>query len=202
MSELGWNRKTCFITVAWSGLCKYYQSCRSWITFDISQKRTLPAGKQHQNDVVSTSMRRDHVASTLIRRHFNVVCPLDWLLNWIWATTWENVLSWTRTFVYKIDRINRNVRKRTFGHLHPTKTQISLRMRAVWSESSLSAWRDWILGYQNAASEYSDQTARMRRLIWIFAGRRCPKVRFLTLRLIPSLVNECSCLNSRSNCLL
>ena len=29
-----------------------------------------------QNDVVSTSMRRDHVASTLIRRHFNVVCPL------------------------------------------------------------------------------------------------------------------------------
>ena len=35
-----------------------------------------PAGTQHQNDVVSTSMRRDHVASTLIRRHFNVVCPL------------------------------------------------------------------------------------------------------------------------------
>ena len=33
-------------------------------------------GTQHQNDVVSTSMRRDHVASTLIRRHFNVVCPL------------------------------------------------------------------------------------------------------------------------------
>ena len=35
-----------------------------------------PAGTQHQNDVVPTSMRRDHVASTLIRRHFNVVCPL------------------------------------------------------------------------------------------------------------------------------
>ena len=35
-----------------------------------------PAGTQHQNDVVSTSMRRDHVASTLIRRHFNVVCLL------------------------------------------------------------------------------------------------------------------------------
>ena len=33
-----------------------------------------PAGTQHQNDVVSTSMRRDHVASTLIRRHFNFVC--------------------------------------------------------------------------------------------------------------------------------
>ena len=35
-----------------------------------------PAGTQHQNDVVSTSMRRDHVASTLIRRHFNVLFPL------------------------------------------------------------------------------------------------------------------------------
>ena len=29
-----------------------------------------------QNDVVSTSMRRHHVASTLIRRHFHVMCPL------------------------------------------------------------------------------------------------------------------------------
>ena len=36
----------------------------------------MPAGTQHQNDVVSTSVRRDHVASTLIRRHFNVVCLL------------------------------------------------------------------------------------------------------------------------------
>ena len=35
-----------------------------------------PAGTQHQNDVVSTSMRRDHVASSLIRRQFNVVCQL------------------------------------------------------------------------------------------------------------------------------
>ena len=28
-----------------------------------------------QNDVVSTWMRRDHVASTLMRRHFYVMCP-------------------------------------------------------------------------------------------------------------------------------
>ena len=40
-----------------------------------------PAGTQHQNDVISTSMRRDHVASTLIRRHFNVLCPLG-RFNW------------------------------------------------------------------------------------------------------------------------
>ena len=33
-------------------------------------------GTQRYNDVVSTSMRRDHVALTLIRRHFDVVCLL------------------------------------------------------------------------------------------------------------------------------
>ena len=32
-------------------------------------------------------------------------------------------------------------------------------------------------------SEDSDQTVRMLRLIWLFAWRTCPKVRFLTLRL-------------------
>ena len=35
-------------------------------------------GTQRYNDVVSTSMRRDHVASTLIRRHFDIVCLLGW----------------------------------------------------------------------------------------------------------------------------
>ena len=72
----------------------------------------------------------------------------------IWGATSENV-PWT---------------------MRPTKTQISLRARAVWSESSLSAWRNVApLAIQNAPGEDSDQTARMRRLIWIFAGRTCPK---------------------------
>ena len=41
----------------------------------------------------------------------------------------------------------------------------------------------------NAPSEYeySDETAQMRMLIRIFAGRTCPNVRFLTLRLIEYL---------------
>ena len=34
----------------------------------------------------------------------------------------------------------------------------------------------YILTAQHALSEVSDQTVRMRRLIWIFAGRTCPKV--------------------------
>ena len=52
-------------------------------------------------------------------------------------------------------------------------------------QSSLSAWRNFAsLAIQNPPSEDSDQTAQMRRLIWIFSVRTCPKVRFLTLRLI------------------
>ena len=46
-----------------------YISNRTFSVFD-------PAGIWGQNDVVSTSMRRNHVASTLTRRHFRTKCPL------------------------------------------------------------------------------------------------------------------------------
>ena len=84
-----------------------------------------------------------------------------------------------------LDNKNRNVQKCTFWHVRPTKTQISLRIRAVCSESSLSAWRNLVsLAIQNTPSEGSDQTAWMRRLIWIFTGCICSKLRCRTLRFI------------------
>ena len=43
---------------------------------DKGKRAFNPAGIWCQNDVVSTSMRRNHVASTLIRRHFRTKCPL------------------------------------------------------------------------------------------------------------------------------
>ena len=52
------------------------------------------------------------------------------------------------------------------------KTQISLGIRPVWSESSLCA--QWVAkdsSFRQAESEDSDQTGRMPRLIWVFAGR-------------------------------
>ena len=53
-----------------------------------------------------------------------------------------------------------------------SKSQISLGIRPVWSESSLYAWRYlWSLATHWAHSEDSDQTGRMSRLIWVFAGR-------------------------------
>ena len=68
--------------------------------------------------------------------------------------------------------MSRDMTKPTKWLVRPVKTQISLGIRPVWFESSLSAWRN--LGSsatQWAHSEYSDQTGRMSRLIWVFAGR-------------------------------
>ena len=72
-----------------------------------------------------------------------------------------------------------NVVKCTFWHVRQMKTQISLRIRTVWSEFSFSAWMHFSsLAIQNAPSDDSDQTARMRGLIWIIAGRRFPEILF------------------------
>ena len=115
-------------------------------------------------------------------------------------------------------QFNRYVRKHIFWHVRLRRSQISLRIRAVWSEFSLSPWINFApfaiqnglrktqinlrihavwseyslspginfapLAIQNSPKKDSDLTARMRRLIWIFAERACPKGRFLTLRRI------------------
>ena len=55
--------------------------------------------------------------------------------------------------------------------VRPAKTQISLGIRPVWSESSLSAWRKLgSLATHWAHSEDPNQTGRMPRLIWVFPG--------------------------------
>ena len=52
-----------------------------------------------------------------------------------------------------------------------TKTQISLGIRPVWSESSLcSQWVAKDPSFLHADNEDVDQTGRMPRLIWVFAG--------------------------------
>ena len=56
--------------------------------------------------------------------------------------------------------------------VRPAKTQISLGIRPVWSDYSLCA--QWVAkdpSFLRADSEDSDQTGRMPRRIWVFAGR-------------------------------
>ena len=67
------------------------------------------------------------------------------------------------------------VGKRTPGYMRPAKIQTSLRMRGIFTE------RSWIAKdakFRYADNEDSDQTARMRRLIWVFDLRTCRKYVF------------------------
>ena len=69
--------------------------------------------------------------------------------------------------------------------MRPAKTLISLGIRPVWSKLSLSTWRRLgSLATHWTHSEDSDQTGRMPRLIWVFAGRTCHFVGFIMRRLI------------------
>ena len=83
-----------------------------------------------------------------------------------------------------------NVRKRTFGRMRPMNTQICLRIRTVWLDTSFSAWRNASsVAIQRAPSRDADQTARMRGLICILAGHTYPKLHFLKLRLVYVTLN-------------
>ena len=77
---------------------------------------------------------------------------------------------WER--VGQTNNMSRLMTKPTKWHVHPLKTQITLGIRPVWSESLLSAWRKLgSLATNWVHSKDSDQTGWMPRLIWVFAGR-------------------------------
>ena len=62
--------------------------------------------------------------------------------------------------------MRRKVKKRNFGHVRPTNIQIRLRIRAVWSESSLGAfWIAKVAKFLQADNEDTNQIAWSRRLI-------------------------------------
>ena len=73
----------------------------------------------------------------------------------------------------------------------PAKTQISLGICPVWSESSQYA--QWVAEDPmclHADSEDSDQTGRMPRLIWVFDGRTDHFAGFVELQLISVISGE------------
>ena len=78
--------------------------------------------------------------------------------------------------------------KPTKWHVRPAKTQISLGIRPVWSESLLCT--QWVAkdpSFLHVDSKDSDQTGWMPRLIWVFTGRTCHFVGFVMRRLIFTL---------------
>ena len=99
-------------------------------------------------------------------------------LTLLFVENWEFCYSiWAASFVIPFEP--------TKWHVRPAKTRISLGICPVWSESLLSTWRKLgSLATHWEHSEDSDQTGRMPRLIWVFAGCTCHFVGFDMRRLI------------------
>ena len=98
----------------------------------------------------------------------------------LWALKWKQPCC--NVFELPHDKTNKMA-------CAPMKTQISLGICPVWSESSLCT--QWIAKdprCRHANSEDSDQTGQMLRLIWAFAGRTGHFLGFVMRRLIWSLV--------------
>ena len=111
-----------------------------------------------------------------------VPCLIGWQQNtprWAPGIVVACITTWEGARTHKISEIVERTNKRsqrmkqhTKWHVRPAKTQISLGIRPVWSESSLCAkWVAKDLRFLNADSEDSDQTGQMPRLIWVLAWR-------------------------------
>ena len=143
-----------------------------------------------------------------LKTHFRIARPTWWMGIFSWRRNRKG-LPWKEQPCYyfgyfkqkrrcfREDRkcayhMTRSLRKRTFGHMRLLKILIRLRIRAVWSESSLGTVltaKD--AKFLHADNENSDLTARRRRLIWVFVGRTYQKVCFPRLRQY-HLANPCS----------
>ena len=81
--------------------------------------------------------------------------------------------------IYHTWRVNinlsRSMRKRTFSHVRPTKTDQPALPRSLIRVFVVHMKKLCILGYMypNAPSDDSNQTVPMRRMIWDFAGCTC-----------------------------
>ena len=123
------------------------------------------------------------------RRWARYLAPLDgcaWAFEeWVYG---GRKVPLSHEMVQTSPYVSRLMTKPAKWHVHPAKTQISLGIRPVWSESSQSALKKaWVLSYPLSA-----QRRLMPRLIWVFAGRTCHFVGFIMRRLLCVSLITCS----------
>ena len=93
-----------------------------------------------------------------------------------------DVAKWLEILTLNHWHMSRCMTKPTKWPVRPAKTQISLGIRPVWPESSLSAWRNLgSLATHLVHSEGSDQSGWTPRLIWVFAGHTGDFLGFIVL---------------------
>ena len=126
------------------------------------------------------------IPTNLFHTFFNTSCPV---CNIYSISVRCREVSWRTTESFsELGNILRKTKTKIRGNLlrtfepprdktnnvavRPAKTQISLGIRPGWSESSLCA--QWVAkgpSFLHADGEDCDQSGRMPRLIWVFAGR-------------------------------
>ena len=105
------------------------------------------------------------------RLHYNFMLPVSKSRNIVHSNTKIHVGHSELDFIPLKTQFKARHDKTNKVSVHPAKTQIRLGICPVWAASSLSAWRKLVsLAIHCAQSEDSDQTGRMPRLIWVFAG--------------------------------
>ena len=133
----------------------------SWCTFLLNSCNFRLQIRYHQGNF---NLRRKSQGNV---REFCSVQSV-WTLVWVCTVCSDLIVGilWIITANEpRLDKTNKMA-------VRPAKTQISLGICPVRSESSLSAWRNLgSLATHWAHSEDSDQTGRMPRLIWVFAER-------------------------------
>ena len=135
------------------------------------------------------AVAKHSVSSILLYTDSDIVCRICFsrsrlfcisILTKRYCCVWSN----TRLSVQKVATVIEPRHDKTNKmSVRPAKTQISLGIHPVWSESSLSTWRKLgSLATYWAHSEGSDQTGRMPRLIclrWVhshFVGFVMPRL--------------------------
>ena len=88
-----------------------------------------------------------------------LLCVYTWHKNWTHTPLIQKIKIWAAS--WQTNKVS----------VRPAKTQISLGIRPVWSESSLCAqWVGKDPSFLPVESKDSDQAGQMPRLIWVFAG--------------------------------
>ena len=91
----------------------------------------------------------------------------------------------TSVYCFFQPHLNRSMTKPTKSPEHPANTQISLGIRLVWSVFAVRIKKHWVLSFPlHAQRRLADQTGRISRLIWAFAGRTCHFVYFVMMQVI------------------
>ena len=83
-------------------------------------------------------VRKRVICQKWVLERINALCINN---NYIYVCYNDNNINHTEQNNEMIQNMNRSMTKLTKWHVRPAKTQISLGIRQVWSESSLSAWR-------------------------------------------------------------